>query len=259
MPKKKKTLMDIVHHNAAGVDVGSRSHFVAIGQGDHHVREFGVYAQDHNDMIRWLNQNGVIQIAMESTGDYWQNLYSALQSAGFQMTLANGKFTKNIKGKKTDVKDCQWIQKLHSLGLLSGSFLPDTQTEQLRTLTRHRTNLLNMAASTSKKMQKYLRLMNLRLDVVVKDVCGLTGMKIIDAICKEETNPDTLASFRHGNCRKSKEEIAKALQSNGRQDYLFALQQEYQIYHELQAKIKACDQKIKEFFTMYIRFSVVDS
>jgi transposase len=113
MPKKKKTLMDIVHHNAAGVDVGSRSHFVAIGQGDHHVREFGVYAQDHNDMIPWLKQNGVIQIAMESTGDYWQNLYSALQAAGFQMTLAIGKFTKNIKGKKSDVKDCQWIQKLH--------------------------------------------------------------------------------------------------------------------------------------------------
>ena len=126
---------------------------------------------------------------MESTGNYWQNLHAVLISRGFEVTLCNGKFTKNIKGKKTDVKDCQWIQKLHSLGLLSSSFLPDEDTEILRTFTRHRSNLIKQAASATKKMQKYLRLMNIRLDVVVKDVVGLTGLKIIRAIAMGETNP----------------------------------------------------------------------
>jgi transposase len=239
--------MDIINPNAAGIDVGSRSHYVAIGQSRDQVKEFGVYADDNQQLIDWLKQNNIDSVAMESTGDYWQTLYSALQSAGFDMLLANGKFTKNIKGKKTDVLDCQWIQKLHTLGLLSGSFLPDSVTEQLRTYTRHRANLLSMAAAASKKMQKFLRLMNLRLDVVVKDVCGLTGMRIITAICDGQTNPEVLASMRHGNCKKSETEIAKALQSNGRKDYLFALQQEHQMYHELQQKIKLCDAQMKQF------------
>jgi len=238
--------LEIVNPKAAGIDVGSRSHFVAKGQQTDDVKEFGVCASDHEELILWLKKYGIKTIAMESTGSYWQNLFSALQGAGFEVLLANGKFTKNIKGKKTDVQDCQWIQKLHSLGLLSGSFLPDETTEHLRTLCRHRSNLMDMAASTSKKMQKYLRLMNLRLDIVVKDICGLTGLQIIEAICQGESDSKILASFRHGNCRKTESEISKALQSNGRKDYLFALQQEYQIYNELQAKIIQCEYKIKE-------------
>lgn len=239
--------MEIVNPNAAGIDVGSRSHYIAKGQQIDDVREFGVCASDHQELIKWLRKYKIKTIAMESTGSYWQNLFSALQGAGFEVLLTNGKFTKNIKGKKTDVLDCQWIQKLHSLGLLSGSFLPDQTTEQLRTYCRHRSNLMDMAASTSKKMQKYLRLMNLRLDIVVKDVCGLTGLKIIDAICQGESDNKTLASFRHGNCRKSEKEISEALQSNGREDYLFALQQEYQMFIELQEKITQCELKIKEY------------
>jgi len=239
--------MEIVNPNAAGVDIGSRSHYVAIGQSSEEVRKYGVYAEDHQAMIDWLKEQGITSVAMESTGNYWQNLFASLQEAGFEVLLANGKFTKNIKGKKTDVMDCQWIQKLHTLGLLSGSFLPDEQTEQFRTYCRHRTNLLGMAGSASKKMQKYLRLMNLRLDVVVKDVCGLTGLNIINQICNGESDPKRLAALRHGNCRKSEEEIAKALQNNGRKDYLFALQQEYQMYQEMQEKILSCDVQIKEF------------
>ena len=221
MRKKKKMELEIVNPSAAGIDVGSRSHYVAVGQGSNDVREFGVYAEDHLALIEWLTENEVTTVAMESTGTYWQNLFAALQRAGFDVLLANGKFTKNIKGKKTDVLDCQWIQKLHSLGLLSGSFLPDSATEQLRTYCRHRTNLLDMSASTSKKMGKYLRLMNFRLDVVVNDICGLTGLSIISLICAGEDDPQKLAALRHGNCRKTEEEIAKALQSNGRKDYLF--------------------------------------
>jgi hypothetical protein len=183
---------------------------------------------------------------MESTGTYWQNLHAMLVGHDFDVILCNGKFTKNIKGKKTDVKDCQWIQRLHSLGILSGSFLPDSKTEQLRTYTRHRASMLHNAASTTKKMQKYLRLLNFRLDVVVNDICGLTGLLIIRAICDGETNPQKLASLRHGNCRKSEKEIALALQSNGRKDYLFALKQELENYDHLQNKIAECDKMIAE-------------
>jgi len=238
--------MEVVNPNAAGVDIGSRSHFVAIGQGDEDVREFGVYNENLQALSQWLLENGIKTVAMESTGTYWQNLYAVLQSYGLEVILCNGKFTKNIKGKKSDVQDCQWIQKLHTLGLLSGSFLPDDATEQLRTYCRHRANLLEQAADTTRKMQKYLRLLNLRLDVVVKDVTGLTGLSIIDAICKGEINPEALAAFRHGNCKKSVSEIAKALQSNGRKDYRFALTHEYQLYLNLQTKIGECDQEIEK-------------
>ncbi len=241
-----KISMEIVNPRAAGIDIGSRSHWVAIGQGPNDFREFGVYNEDLFAIAQWLKESGIKTVAMESTGTYWQSLYAVLMAEGFQVILCNGKFTKNIKGKKTDIQDCQWIQKLHSIGLLSGSFLPDEATEQLRTFCRHRSNLLASAASASKKMQKYLRLLNLRLDVVVNDICGLTGMAIIKAICNGEKNPERLADLRHHNCRKSKEEIAKALHSNGRQDYLFTLKQELEMYELFQAKIALCDIEIEK-------------
>lgn len=250
--EQSSIVMEVVNPQAAGIDVGSRSHWVAVGQSEQDVREFGVYNQDLFEMAEWLKQRHIRTIAMESTGTYWQNLYAVLTSKGFDVILCNGKFTKNIKGKKSDVMDCQWIQKLHTLGLLSGSFLPDGKTEELRTYCRHRANLLHMAASTSKKMQKYLRLLNLRLDVVVKDVCGLTGLLIIRAICNGETDPAKLASLRHANCRKSEDEIALALQSNGRKDYLFALQQELETYDHLQQKISQCDEQIDKMLNEII-------
>jgi transposase len=246
MTEKDKISMDIVNPRAAGIDIGSRSHWVAVGQGPNDFKEFGVYNEDLYSIAQWLRENEIKTVAMESTGTYWQSLYAVLIAEGFQVILCNGKFTKNIKGKKTDIQDCQWIQKLHSIGLLSGSFLPDQATEQLRTLCRHRANLLDSAAAASKKMQKYLRLLNLRLDVVVNDICGLTGMTIIKAICNGEKNPERLAELRHHNCKKSKEEIAKALHSNGRQDYIFALKQELEMYEMFQVKIAQCDIEIEK-------------
>lgn len=238
--------MEVVNPRAAGIDVGSRSHFVAVGQEPGDVREFGVYESDLQELASWLQEHQITTVAMESTGTYWQNLFATLQGAGLEVLLCNGKFTKNIKGRKTDVQDCQWIQRLHSLGLLTGSFLPDAATEELRTYCRHRTSLLETAALTTQKMQKHLRLLNLRLDVVVRDVTGQTGMAIIEAVCRGETDPETLASFRHGNCRKSKEEIARALHGNGRRDLLFALTQELDMYKVLQEKIAACDAAIEK-------------
>lgn len=244
--------MDVVNFNAAGIDVGSRSHFVAIGQELEHVREFGVYAEDLTALCLWLADSGVTTVAMESTGDYWQNLYTELITFGFEVVLANGKFTKNAKGKKTDVKDSRWIQKLHTLGLLTGSFLPDLATEQLRTYCRQRGNWIDLASSATHKMQKFLKLLNFRLDVVVKDVCGLTGMKIIEDICKGNLDPNSLAEHRHYNCRKPKEEIARALYGNNRQDYLFGLQQELDNYKFCQTKIKACDKEISKTIKRFI-------
>lgn len=252
MNEKRNVTMEVINPHAAGIDIGSRSHWVAIGQGSSDIKEFGVYNEDLQAIAIWLQSNKIKTIAMESTGTYWQSLYAVLITHGFEVILCNGKFTKNIKGRKTDVQDCQWIQKLHSIGLLTGSFLPDESTEQLRTYCRYRNNLLDMAASTSKKMQKYLRLLNLRLDVVVKDVCGLTGLSIIQAICNGETNPEKLASLRHANCKKSEEEIAKALQSNGRRDYLFVLQQELEMYQTLQAKISSCDLQLENILNEQI-------
>ena len=247
--------MEIVNPHAAGIDVGSRSHFVATGQGKEDVREFGVYNDDLQSLVLWLREKEITTVAMESTGTYWQALYALLEDSGFQVILCNGKFTKNIKGRKTDVQDCQWIQKLHTIGLLSGSFLPDEATEQLRTYCRHRANLLDQAADATRKMQKYLRLLNLRLDVVVRDVTGLTGLSIIASICNGETNPQKLASLRNSNCKKSEEEIAKALQTNGRKDYLFGLNQEYKMYLYIQEQLKECDREIERMLNEQINSS----
>lgn len=248
----KRTTMEIVHPHAAGIDVGSRSHFVAIGQGKEDVKEFGVYNEDLSALTQWLLDNDITHVAMESTGSYWQTLFSTLQEAGIVVTLCNGKFTKNIKGKKTDVIDCQWIQKLHTLGLLSGSFLPDAVTEQLRTYCRHRLNLISTASDCIRKMQQYLRLLNIRLDVVVKDVTGLTGLSIIESVCNGETNPQVLASLRNSNCRKSEEELARALQSNKRPDYLFALKQELHLYKQIQKQLADCDVEIEKMLQQVI-------
>jgi len=248
----EKMELDVINPRCAGIDIGSRSHFVAIGQELRDVREFGVYADDLTEICLWLKENGITSVAMESTGSYWQNLYVELSKHGFDLVLANGKFTKNAKGKKTDVKDSRWIQKLHALGLLTSSFLPDETTEQLRTYCRQRTNWLSLAAEASSKMQKYLKLLNFRLDVVVKDVCGLTGLAIIEDICKGNLEPNKLAEHRHYNCKKSKEEIAKALKGNNRKDYLFGLKQEYESYLFFQNKIADCDKQIDGFMRTQI-------
>ena len=231
----------VVNPNAGGVDVGSKSHYVSIGQNTKEdVKEFGVYSEDLERLSMWLLENNIETVAMESTGDYWQNLYTELISHGIEVILVNGKFTKNIKGKKTDVLDCMWIQKLHTIGLLSGSFLPDETTGQLRAYCRQRSKMLGLAAQSSSRMQKFLKLLNFRLDVVVKDVCGLTGMKIISEICNGNLDPYSLASHRHYNCKKSEEEIVKALHGNNRKEYLFGLKQEYNTYLFLKANVEAC-------------------
>lgn len=251
MANQKKMTLNVIHPHAAGIDVGSKSHFVSVGQRLEDVKEFGVYAEDLTALGKWLDSCGVTTVAMESTGDYWQNLHAELESSGLEVVLVNGKFSKNVKGKKTDVLDCMWLQKMHSLGLLSGSFLPDDLTLQLRGYCRQRLGILNQSSILNNKMRKYLKLLNFRLDVVVSDVCGLTGQKIIAAICAGEHNPEELAKLRHPNCRKSEEEIAKALHGNGREEYLFGLKQSYAAYQFFRSQLTECEEEIKEFLENY--------
>lgn len=244
--------MKVVNAHCAGIDVGSRSHYVAIGQLDSDVREFGVYAEDLKELSTWLKDKGITSAALESTGTYWQNLFVELINTGIHVVLTSGRFTKSMNRKKTDVRDCQWIQKLHTLGLLPSSFLPDSSTEQLRTLCRHRANMIDLKADASHKMQKFLKLLNFRLDVVVRDVTGLTGLKIIEDICKGVLDPGELSKNRHYNCRKSQDEIAKALVSNGREDYIFGLNQEFDRHRFYLIQIEKCDQKIAEFLNRFL-------
>lgn len=255
--KKKEVTMKIVNAHCAGIDVGSRSHYAAIGQSDMDVREFGVYAEDLKELCKWLKDNGITSAALESTGTYWQNLYVELINSGIEVVLTSGRFTKSMNRKKTDVRDCQWIQKLHSLGLLPSSFLPDDTTEKLRTLCRHRANMIDQKADACHKMQKFLKLLNFRLDIVVRDVTGLTGLKIIEEICKGVTDPKELAKHRHYNCRKSEEEIAKALVGNKREDYLFGLQQEYERHLFYVSQIEKCDVRIACFLQELVKLSPV--
>lgn len=250
---KKKLKIKTVNPHCAGIDVGSKSHFVAIGQDAELVKEFGVYASDLRELSQWLLDNNINSVAMESTGSYWQNLFIELINAGFKVILTSGRYTKNVNRKKTDVLDCQWIQKLHSLGILPSCFLPDSGTEKLRTLVRHRLNIIKLKADTSHKMQKFLKLLNFRLDVVVRDITGVTGIKIIEDICSGNLNPKSLAKHRHYTCRKSEEEIAKALVSNEREDYLFGLKQEFERYTFYKKLISKCDYEIKTFIEQSLK------
>lgn len=237
--------LQLIHSNCAGIDVGSRSHFVAIDQQSANVKEFGIYTKDHMLMIEYLRNAGVTTIAMESTGTYWQTLFNALQAAGFEVLLVNGTQTKNVKGKKTDVLDCIWIQKLHSLGLLSGSFLLSDYLQQLRTYYSHRQYLIEQTSKYTNKLQKALRIMNIRLDVVLNDIAGQSGMAIIDAILAGERDPHQLAELVSYRVRKSKQEIAQSLHGQWRPDMLFELQSCLSLYRIYEKAILECDRQIE--------------
>lgn len=237
--------MEIVNPAAAGVDIGSRSHMVAVDQNHDHVMEFGVYTSDHEKVIEYLNLHKITTVAMESTGSYWQPLFNALQRANFEVVLVNGMHTKNIKGKKTDVIDCMWIQKLHSLGLLSGSFLLNDHLQTLRTYYSHRQYLVDQASKYINKMQKSLRLMNIRLDVAINDITGKSGRAIINAILSGERDAHQLASLVSPNVKKSKEEIAQSLYGHWRDDLLFELKSCLSLYDNCLQEIDFCDHHLE--------------
>ena len=258
MKRQKIESMPILRQHAAGIDVGSKSHYVAVGQDQQKdVAVFGVYSTDHQKLIGFLHDHKIETVAMESTGSYWQSLFSALQNAGFEVLLVSGHQTKNVRAK-TDVKDCVWIQKLHSLGLLRGCFLPDKHTATMRTLQRHRGFLVEEAGKMSNKMQKALRLMNVRLDVVLSDITGKSGMAIIKAILAGEREGHKLSQLADKRVKKSKTEIAKALVGDWDDVLLYELQDCYDLYYTLQEKIKSVDLKIEHLLEEFTEDVVIE-
>ncbi|MEE4238488.1 MAG: IS110 family transposase [Anderseniella sp.] len=238
--------MECINLNAAGIDVGSRSHYVAVApdRDPQPVQEFSTFTADLERLADWLQRCGITTVAMESTGVYWIPLFELLESRGFEVKLVNSHHVKNVPGRKTDVLDCQWIQQLHTFGLLSGSFRPDDAICVLRAHMRQRDNLARYAGAHIQHMQKALNQMNIQLHHVVSDLTGVTGMKIIRAILAGERDPQVLAEHRDRRCKNPVETIAKALQGNWREEHLFALRQALELFDVYQQKIHDCDQAI---------------
>lgn len=232
---------------AAGIDIGSQSHYVSVPEelSPESVREFACFTGDLNRMADWLVEIGIQTVAMESTGVYWIPVYEILEERGLIVLLVNSRHIKNVPGRKTDVLDCQWIQQLHTYGLLEGAFRPEEETVALRTYMRQRETLTQQSSDQIRRMQKALRQMNLLLDNVVSDIDGVTGMKIIRAILEGERNPVILAQYRDGRCKKEETTIAASLEGHYREEHLFSLRQSVELYDIYQTKIIDCDKAIQ--------------
>jgi transposase len=230
---------------AAGIDIGSRSHFVAVPEGcaEVCVREFKSFTSDLIALADWLDECGIETVAMESTGVYWIPLYELLESRGFEVMLVDARHVKNVSGRKTDVLDCQWLQQLHTYGLLKGAFRPNEQICTLRAYTRQRSMLVQQASDHIQHMQKALSQMNVQLHNVLSDITGETGMRIIRAIVNGERCPNLLASHRDRRCKNSLETIEKSLTSCYRDEHVFSLTQAVELYETYQQKIAACDEQ----------------
>ena len=251
--QKKKNLrikghLDCVNLFAAGIDIGSISHFVAVPMelDDQYVREYPCFTKDLINLADWLIQIGIQTVAMESTGVYWIPLYEILEERGLKVLLVNAHHVKNVPGRKSDVQDCQWIQQLHTHGLLRGCFRTPEQGIALRAYMRQRETLVRKASEPIQHMQKALRQMNLLLDNVVADITGKTGMDIINAILKGERNPVKLARLRDGRCKHDEKTIALSLEGHYRKEHLFSLRQSVEIYNFYQQQIIECDAAIEE-------------
>jgi len=239
--------------HAAGIDIGSTAHFVAVppDSDPQPVRQFGTFTADLHRLADWLTACGVETVVMESTAVYWIPLFELLEERGFHVLLVNARHVKNVSGRKSDVLDCQWLQQLHTFGLLSGAFRPADEIVVLRSYLRQRTTLVQGASAHIQHMQKALQQMNLVLHHVVADVTGVTGMTIIRAILAGERDPQVLAQNRDPRCKNSAEVIAQSLVGNYRAEHLFALQQAVTLYEVYQAQIAACDEQIDRYLATF--------
>jgi transposase len=242
-----------LNHQAAGIDAGSRSHFVAVPEGadEQPVREFSTFTDDLERLAQWLIACGVTTVAMESTGIYWIPVFELLERHGLEVKLVNARHVKNVPGRKSDVLDCQWLQQLHTYGLLRGAFRPADQVCTLRAYVRQRATLVRGASAHIQRMQKALAQMNLQLHNVVTDITGVTGMGIIQAILAGERNPKKLAALRDKRCKNSEATIARSLHGNYRPEHLFSLQQSVDFYAFHQQKIADCDRRILEQLSQF--------
>jgi transposase len=254
--KRHKAIKDIaqktehlsqINLNAAGIDVGSDSHFVAVpaGRDETTVREFKSFTEDLYRLADWLTQCGIDTVAMESTGVYWISLYEILVERGFAVKLVDARHVKNVSGRKTDVLDCQWLQQLHTYGLLQSAFIPELFICKLRAYVKQREMLIGYGSDHIQHMQKALTQMNVKLQNVVTDITGTTGMMIIKAIILGERDTLILAQHRDARCKNSVEVIAKSLVGNYREEHIFTLRQSLELYEFYREQIKKCDIEVE--------------
>lgn len=238
---------ELMHPNAAGIDIASQMHYIAVpmDRAEQSVRKFGSFTEDLHEMARWLKSCNIDTVAMESTGVYWVQPFLVLEEYGFDVFLVNARYIKNVSGRKSDVKDCQWIQQLHSYGLLNKSFQPEELIRELRTYVRQRKNLTQNSATQIQLIQKAFDQMNIKLHNVISDITGKSGRLIIDAILRGERDAGILAEFADIRIKASKEDVVKSLQGIWRQDNLFELKQAYELYQIFKDKIMECDNQIE--------------
>jgi transposase len=248
-PQKMLEPMQVIYPNAAGLDIGSTEIMVAIppDRAGETVRGFGTYTPDLKELADWLAESQVTHVAMESTGVYWIPIYELLEERGFEVIVVNARHIKAPPGRKSDVKDCQWIQRLHSYGMLSGSFRPSADMCTLRAYLRHRDNLIEDRTKHILYMQKALVQMNIQLGQALSDLTGKTGLDILRAIVAGEQDPVVLAKLRKGRCQSSEADLIKALTGHYRKEHLFVLKQALAMFDTFSERLKECDQEIERF------------
>jgi transposase len=252
VPAKSLDELKPVHRRAAGIDVGSAENYVAIpteglAPAESAVRVFGVFSAQQDALVEWLRQHQITTVAMEATGIYWLSLYDKLEAAGIEVYLVDPHGVKAVPGRKSDWLDCQWLQKLHTYGLLAKAFRPDLAVRRLRTLTRQRTELVLSAAAHQNQMDKALVSMNVHLSLVVSDIVGQTGLRIIQAILDGQRDPTELVKLRDVRCNKSSlAEMQAALVGAYDEEQLFVLRQNLQSWQHYQEQMKKCDERIEK-------------
>jgi transposase len=238
-----------INPNSAGIDIGTE--YIFIGIEDKEVVSFPTFTHSYIKAIEYLKENNVTSVAMEATGVYWFSLYDIIEQAGIDVCLVNGREVKNVPGRKSDVEDCQWIQQLHSFGLLRPCFIPDDLTRQLRTYTRLRQDHLSLSTQHIQHMQKSLDLMNVKLHNVISQITGVSGLRVLKAIISGNHNPEKLAELcEQSILKKKKDLVISSLYGNFRDDYIFSLKQAVDSYEFYQQKVLECDKKIQQLLDL---------
>jgi transposase len=242
-PRTSPHALERLHPDAAGIDCGSAEHFVAVppDRDAMPVRSFPTFTGDLYRLADWLRTCRVTHVAMEATGVYWIPIFEILEARGFTVSLVNARHVKNVPGRKSDVSDCEWLRDLHILGLLRGSFRPADDIVALRAYLRHRTTLIESAGAVVLRMQKALVQMNVQLPLVVSDITGVTGLRILRDIVAGHRDPQQLAQHRDYRCHASEAEIVAALTGHYRAEHVFVLQQNLELFDTYQQQLTACD------------------
>jgi transposase len=256
-PRKAKDpsppVLATLHPHAAGLDIGAREIYVAVppGSGPRPVRSFPTFTEDLHALRDWLQECGVTTVAMESTGVYWIPLFQILERAGLDVVLVNARHCKNLPGRKTDVQDCQWLQHLHAVGLLRGSFRPADQVCAVRAILRHRDGLVHGAARCVNHLHKALTQMNIQLHHVISDLTGVTGLAILGAILAGERDAQKLAALKDHRIKAPRDTLAKSLRGDWRPEHLFTLRQSYELWQTHQKLVAACDEEIATLLAQF--------